>query len=115
MANTNFSTLVRLAPALALLSCAAPKAIVVEEVEVPAQPPAPEAVVIEDLPPPLPDGGFRMPDLLAMPGDEEFRATSPAFPSSQPGSGAVIARPPTEPPSRPKPVDPVNPGEPDEP
>ncbi len=53
---------------------------------------------------PLPDG-IRMPDLLAMPTDADFRPTNPAATQAQAGgpSGAVIARPPTDPPSRIKP------------
>lgn len=100
MQNPTFAILVRLAPVLALCSCAAPKAIVVEEVK-PAKPKqetaaAPE--IPEPTPQPSPDDGLRLPDMMAMPGDEEFRTTKP----DQPEPGAVIARPPTEPPPRPK-------------
>jgi hypothetical protein len=60
------------------------------------------ALPSEDVP--LPDG-IRMPDLLAMPTDADFRPTNPAAKRAQAGgpSGAVIARPPTDPPSRVKP------------
>ena len=81
-------------------SCAAPKAVVVEELkkpEVVEEPLAEEPPVPE---PGLPDDGFRMPDLLTMPNDAEFRSTIPQPESS--GTGAVIARPPTDPPPRPK-------------
>lgn len=83
-----------------LASCAAPKAVVVEE---PKKPEVAEEPVAEEPPVPepgLPDDGFRMPDLLTMPNDAEFRSTIPQPESN--GSGAVIARPPTDPPPRPK-------------
>lgn len=89
-----------LLPFVLLASCAAPKAVVVEE-------PKKNEVVEESIPeepavpdPGLPDDGFRMPDLLTMPNDAEFRSTIPQPESS--GTGAVIARPPTDPPPRPK-------------
>lgn len=49
---------------------------------------------------PVDDPGIRMPDMLNLPGEGEFR---PAPSSSGTGSGAVISRPPTDPPSRVKP------------
>ena len=105
MANLKYLTLAQLAPAFALLACAAPKAHVVE----PPKPPSETAAVVPTVadPGPLPpsDGGIRLPDMLALPGDAEFRATSPtATQKSKSDSGAVISRPPTDPPSRPKPA-----------
>jgi hypothetical protein len=41
------------------------------------------------------EDGIRLPDMLGMPGDGEFRTNRPAAGGS-PGSGAVIARPPVE-------------------
>ncbi|MCX6868076.1 MAG: hypothetical protein NTV46_18055 [Verrucomicrobia bacterium] len=103
MVTMKFVFLARIAPALALLSCAAPKATVVAPAPAPkkSQAPADPEFPVPD----LPDDGIRLPDMLAMPGDGEFRATRPN--TSKPGpDGAVIARPPTDPPSRPKPKDP---------
>jgi hypothetical protein len=106
MLKTLFAIPARLALVLTLFSCAAPKAIVV------APPPAPEKpqqAVVEPvvsepaIPSKKPDDGIRLPDMLAMPEEGEFRATNPSAPKPDGGSGAVIARPPTEPPSRPKP------------
>lgn len=88
-----------LLPAALFVSCAAPKAIVVEEPnQRKVEEPVAEVPEIEE--PGLPDDGLRLPDMLTMPGDAEFRSTRPA--PDEPGSGAVIARPPTDPPSRPK-------------
>lgn len=42
--------------------------------------------------PAIPDDGFRLPDLLAMPTESEFKATVATPPP--PGSGTVTARPP---------------------
>lgn len=85
----------------ALASCAAPKAIVVEQSPVPKkQEGAPVPVVAESELPALPDDGIRMPDMLGMPGDGDFRSTNPIGVKE---AGAVISRPPTDPPSRVKP------------
>lgn len=92
--------------ALVLTSCVPPKAIVVEAASAPAPKEvekAPEPVAPEPLePPPLPNDGLRMPDMLAMPGDDDFRATNPSTKTGE-DAGAVISRPPTDPPSRVKP------------
>lgn len=45
--------------------------------------------------------GLRRPDMLTLPDDRDLRGTKPSE-NTQPG-GAVNVRPPTEPPSRPKP------------
>ena len=89
-----------LLPFALFASCAAPKAMVVEEPKKPEVAEEPVAEVPPVPEPGLPDDGFRMPDLLTMPNDAEFRSTIPQPESS--GSGAVIARPPTDPPQRPK-------------
>ncbi len=100
----SFANLARIAPALALLCCAAPKAIVVGP-----PPAAPKKEQPEELKPPGPpiepptEDGIRLPDMLGMPGDGEFRATAPGATQSPANPGAVIARPPTDPPPRPKP------------
>jgi hypothetical protein len=94
-----------IAPALGLLSCAAPKATVVDQPKSKSEP----AVVAPAVPDPgslaPPDRGIRLPDMLALPGDAEFRATTPTPPKKGAEAGAVIARPPTDPPSRPQPKD----------
>jgi hypothetical protein len=91
--------------ALALGSCAAPKAAVIAEAPVqkkvePKEKPieAPELPLVG-----MPDDGIRMPDLLGLPGEGEFRATNPSLPKPLGETGAVISRPPTDPPSRVKP------------
>lgn len=79
----------------ALVSCAAPKAIVIEgpptpkkQVKAPAMLAAPAPVT------PSPDDGLRMPDMLAMPKESEFRPSNPAATKVNNEAGAVIARPP---------------------
>jgi len=63
-----------------------------------------EALAVPELPlTGLPDDGIRMPEMLNMPSDGEFRATNPALPKTSGETGAVISRPPTDPPSRVKP------------
>ena len=89
--------------AIALASCAVPKAAAV------AQPPAikkaePEAVVAEAPVPALPGDEIRMPpDMVGLPTDLDFQATTPVAPKTDPGAGSVFVRPPTDPPSRVKP------------
>ena len=92
---------------LILAACATPPAEVVEKpaTEKPAKQvkvPEPDSS-LADLPPlDAPDPGIRMPNFLDLPSDGEFRRANPrSVPSS--GSGAVISRPPTEPPPRVKP------------
>jgi hypothetical protein len=101
MATPNLKTSALLGIALALASCAAPKATVVEQAAVPkTQESVPEPVLAESELPALPDDGIRMPDMLGMPGDGDFRSTNPIGVKE---AGAVISRPPTDPPSRVKP------------
>lgn len=91
---------------LALASCAAPKAVVVAAapLEKKKEPKVPEPVAPDPLLPGLPNDGIRGGDtMLALPGEGDFRATNPALPKPGGGSGAVISRPPTDPPSRVKP------------
>lgn len=104
MVTPRKTTVALLGVVLALVSCAAPKAIVAEQVAVPTKvEKAPEAVVSEPAIPALPDDGIRMPDMLGMPSEGDFRATNPLSPKTGAESGAVISRPPTDPPSRVKP------------
>jgi hypothetical protein len=96
---------------LALASCA-PKAAVVEETaaekkEAPVAPveTAPETVPEMDLPP-MPDNEIRVPGMLNLPNDNEFRASNPLLPGSGASSGSgVRVRPSTDPPSRVKPTE----------
>ena len=103
MVKTKFATLARIAPALTLFSCVAPKAIVVEPAPAPKKEVVAETTVPEPLPPGAPDDGIRLPDMLTLPGEGEFRATAPVQNKLPGETGAVISRPPTDPPSRPKP------------
>ena len=92
---------------LALASCAAPKATVVQEVraepkqEVVAKAPEPKVPEPEKVAEVPQESGLRMPNMLEMPGDGEFRPLNP--PAAR--AGAVISRPPTEPPTRVKPTE----------
>ena len=105
MANWKITTCALLGVSLTLVSCAIPKAAVV------GPPPgtqkvvkAPEVVVEEPPVPALPGDEIRMPPgMVGLPTDEEFRATTPVAPRSDPGAGSVFVRPPTDPPSRVKP------------
>lgn len=103
MVKTRLAILIRLFPALALFSCVPPKrATIVQEAPKKTQP-EPEVAATEPNLPAPPDDGIRLPDLMAMPGDDEFKAAvpTPSLTNAQPGT--VIARPPTDPPPRPKP------------
>ena len=104
MAILEIRFLAPLGLAIALASCAAPKAEVIADA-----PPAEKKktpVVVAEVPEPemptLPDDEIRMPSLLNLPTDDEFRASNPLLPKSGTGSGVVV-RPPTDPPSRVKP------------
>ncbi|MBC7980649.1 MAG: hypothetical protein H7Y36_08825 [Armatimonadetes bacterium] len=79
---------------LGLASCAAPKAIVIAEApaEIPkraASKPARKTDVPTDT-----NDGIRLPDMLALPEENEFRPTSPDNPKE--GGSTVITRPPQE-------------------
>ena len=89
---------------LALASCFPPKAIVVAEPSpvVKKQKP-PEPVLAEAALPNMPDDGLRMGNMLELPSDREFRTANPSSVRTGTDAGAVIARPPTDPPSRVKP------------
>ncbi len=91
---------------LALASCSAPKVAVPEKAPVPKEKVAenPEANLPEDTPTPLPDDGLRMGNMLALPTDGDFRTTNPNLVRPANPTGPVIARPPTDPPSRVKPT-----------
>jgi hypothetical protein len=90
--------------AVAMMSCAAPRATVVAEAPVAKKETAPEPQAPVPAEPSMPaDDGLRMPDMLAMPQEGDFRSTNPSAPKTATQSGAVISRPPTDPPSRVKP------------
>ena len=92
--------LVRIAPLLVVCSCATPEAVVVEETpaanapkeEKPAEPSTPEESALAG----PPDDGIRLPDMLGLPSESEFHGTRPSAANPASGSGAVIARPPSE-------------------
>ena len=80
---------------MALVSCAAPKAIVIEAPPVPKKEVRAPPVLAAPVPAaPLPNDGLRMPDMLAMPTESEFRASNPTASRATNEAGAVIARPP---------------------
>lgn len=84
-----------------LMSCAAPKAIIVLEAPVPKTEKKEESAALPDpAVPGTPDDGIRLPDMLGLPEEGEFRNAGATAPSRT-GAGAVIARPPSEP--KPKP------------
>ena len=94
-----------LASTWVLASCAVPRATIVEAAPVAKKTQkAPEPVVAEEPPvPELPDDGLRVSGMLDLPSEADFRTASPVSPRTETGSGGVIARPPTDPPSRLKP------------
>jgi hypothetical protein len=102
MVKSKFAILTAIAPAVVLFSCAPKKAIVVEP------PVKKKAAVVENKVPEPPvsaaeDDGLRIPDMFELPDDGAFRATVPTAPKTGGDGNPVIARPPTDPPSRPKP------------
>lgn len=88
---------------LALGSCAPNAAVEPEstppvagqETKPEAEPEAEPEVQPEPVVAAVPDDGIRLPDMLALPGENEFRKPPPSA-SQGSGSGAVIARPPSE-------------------
>jgi len=104
MAILEIRFLAPLGLAMALASCATPKAEVIADAP-PAEKketPVAEAEVPE---PAMPDDEIRMPSMLNLPTDEEFRASNPLLPKSGSNTSGVVVRPPTEPPSRVKPAE----------
>lgn len=84
-----------IAPAFALLCCAPPKAIVVEEPGVRPKVENKQETATVPSEPTVDDDGIRLPNMLGMPGENEFRSSRPAT-GGPSGSGAVIAKPPVE-------------------
>jgi hypothetical protein len=93
---------------LALASCAPKAAVVEENVPVKKEAPAvaeeavPEVAPALDLPT-APDNEIRVPGMLNLPSESDFRASNPVLPGV--GSSGVFVRPPTDPPSRVKPTE----------
>ncbi len=103
MPNPKHTTSALLVLALAMASCAPPKAIVVVPPVKSGEKKAPETVVAEAPLPGLPNDGIRMPDMLNMPGEGDFRPTNPTAPKTGPDTGTVISRPPADPSAKVKP------------
>ncbi|MEY3894910.1 MAG: hypothetical protein RLZZ214_429 [Verrucomicrobiota bacterium] len=104
MGTTKNTACLVLGIATALASCAPKATVVAEAPAVKKVEKAPEQPVVEE--PVLPvqeDDGLRGPDMLVMPDEGSFRSTNPTAPKTGAAAGAVIARPPTDPPSRVKP------------
>lgn len=83
--------------AIALCSCAAKKAVIVEEAPVK---PVEDTAASEPPPAPLPDanddGGFRLPDMFDMPDENQLKST-PGLVSGDSGrDGTIITQPPRE-------------------
>lgn len=96
MGITKYLTCTALGFALLLASCA-PKATVVAEAPVVKKvEKTPEAIAPELSVPAQVEDGLRMPDMLAMPSEGDFRSTNSAAPKTGNASGAVISRPPAD-------------------
>lgn len=106
MVSLKITTCALLGIALASASCVPPKAVVVSPAPVvkskEKKAAEPSFASVPELPT-MPDEGIRMPDMLDLPTDGDFQATSPGLPRTTTGTGSVISRPPTDPPSRVKP------------
>jgi len=86
---------------LMLASCAAPKAVVVEQPTAPqTEIPAPEVLAPLPEPAAFPNDGLRLPEMLDLPSEGDLRATNPPVTRGTTEDGAVISRPPTDPPAR---------------
>ncbi len=89
---------------LAQFSCVSPKAIVVAPPLPPVKKAKPtEPVLTQAALSNMPDDGLRMGNMLELPSDREFRTANSSPVKAGTEAGAVIARPPTDPPSRVKP------------
>jgi hypothetical protein len=90
-----------------LVSCATPKAtpVVTPPVALKAVESQEPVVMLPPEPvfPGVPDDGIRMPDMLGMPNEGDFKPTVSTFKDPSTGGGPVISRPPMEPPERVKP------------
>lgn len=107
MATLEIKRLALLGLAMAMASCAPPTAAIVPQTPVAKQEAVvPEPTVPEPEMPAVPDSEIRIPQtMFNLPKEGDFRATNPLLPKLGPGSGGVIVRPPTDPPSRVKPTE----------
>jgi len=78
--------------ALALSSCAPPKAIVVEEAPKKQERATATAAPVEK-PAATADDGLRLPDMLTLPDDDQLRSTAP---TEKDGDATVITSPPSD-------------------
>jgi len=96
-----------MAGTLMMVACVAPKATLVAEVPVKKKlerKEKPAVAEVTELPTTgLPDDGIRMPEMLDLPSEGDFRASNPGLSKPTGQGGAVVSRPPTDPPSRVKP------------
>jgi hypothetical protein len=76
--------------ALALASCAPPKAIVIQEAPKTQQPAAASTTPVEKTAA-LPDDGLRLGDMLTLPDDNQLRS---AAPTEKDGNATIITSPP---------------------
>jgi hypothetical protein len=88
---------------LSLASCAVPRAIIVEKADAPSELPSGDALPAPVESTALTDDEIRLPDMLGLPSDGDFRSTANTPSAAGAQSGAVIARPPVDPASRAKP------------
>lgn len=94
--------LILFAFAAAMGSCVPPKATAIADAPVGKKQEKPvEPIVPEPELPPATNEEIRLPPMMNLPKDVEFKATNPDLPKN--GSSGVIVRPPTDPPSRVKP------------
>ncbi len=106
MVTSNIRIFALLGVALAAVSCAPQATVVVEAPVTKKQEKVPEPVVQEPELPALPtDNDIRLPSMLDLPSDGDFRPSNPVLPKT--GAGGVVIRPPTDPPSRVKPKEPA--------
>ncbi len=84
---------------LSLASCAVPRAIIVEKADAPSELPSGDAPPAPVESTALTDDEIRLPDMLGLPSDGDFRSSNRAS-SAATQSGAVIARPPVDPATR---------------
>ena len=94
----SLADLIRLMPVVLFASCAAPKAVQVEETITPAviEEPTPAAIEVKTA---EPDDGLRLPDYVTMPGEANLKRGPVVRPPTD-VPAPVISRPPLEPPSR---------------
>jgi hypothetical protein len=104
MVTSGIRTSALLFVTIAMVSCAAQKATPVAEIPVEKKvEPPPEPLIEDPQQAGIPDDEIRIPAMLNFPKESDFRPSNPLLPKLGPGSGSVVVRPPTDPPSRVKP------------